>query len=240
MNNPSDISSDDSGLDASPQSSEGRREGAAPLLLQDMQFTEEAMSISVGSGRSRSAMVAAFVIVAAVGSLFAMRQLGLGPALSLADVAVEYTPEETAKAGIASGKVLADLERSRRAVQVPQENITKDPFELNADKGVDTSPKIDADLAMRAEMERQRAAREARAKEITSALGGLSLQSVMLGSKPVARINGEIYRVGMTIAEYFIITGIEGREVTLFADDQTYTLSIDSSPSKRPGSRRNR
>ena len=62
----------------------------------------------------------------------------------------------------------------------------------------------------------------------------------MLGSKPVARINGEIYRVGMTIADYFIITAIEGREVTLFADDQTYTLSIDSSPSKRPGSRRNR
>lgn len=240
MSNPSDISPDGSGPDGSPQSSEGRREGAAPLLLHDMQFTEEAMSVSVGSGRSRSAMVAAFVVVAAVGSLFAMRQLGLGPALSLADVAVEYTPEESAKAGIASGKVLADLERSRRAVQVPQENITQDPFELNADKGIDTSPKIDADLAMRAELERQRQALEARAKKIETALNGLTLQSVMLGSKPVARINGEIYRVGMTIADYFIITGIEGREVTLFADDQTYTLSIDSSPSKRPGSRRNR
>ena len=58
-------------------------------------------------------------------------------------------------------------------------------------------------------------------------------------ARPVARINGEIYKIGMTVGEHFIVTGIEGREVKLFADDETYILSLDDQP-KRPGSKRNR
>jgi hypothetical protein len=239
MNDITDIQNEDGGNPEQGSGDSGRN-GQAPLLLHDMQFTEEAMSMPVSSGFSRSAMVAVLVVVAAVGSLFAMRQLGLGPALSLADVAVEYKPEESAKAGAASGKVLADLERSRRAVQVPAENITQDPFELNAEQNNVASPEIDADLARRAEMERRQAALEARQQDIEDALDELSLQSVMLGSRPVARINGQIYKVGMTVGEFFIITGIEGRDVKLFADDSTYTLSLDDTSSKRPGSKRNR
>ncbi len=216
------------------------RDGQAPLLLHDMQFTEEAMSIPIGSGRSRSAMVAAFVVVAAIGSLFAMRQLGLGPAVSLAEVAVEYTPDEAGKAGISAHKVLADLERSRRAIQVPAEKINQHPFQLNAEQAMEHSPQIDADLARKAELERQRLALEARLQDIETAFDDLSLQSVMLGSRPIARINGEVYRIGMTVSEYFVITRIEGREVTLSADNQTYTLSLDSDPATRSGSRGNR
>ncbi|MDQ7013875.1 MAG: hypothetical protein Q9O74_08275 [Planctomycetota bacterium] len=216
------------------------RDGQAPLLLQDMQFTEEAMSIPIGSGRSRSAMVAAFVVVAAIGSLFAMRQLGLGPAVSLAEVAVEYTPDDNGQPTVSASKVLADLDRSRRAIQVPAEKINQDPFQLNAEQATELTPQIDADLARRAELERQALAREARLQDIETALDDLTLQSVMLGSRPIARINGEVYRIGMPVAEYFTITGIEGREVTLTADNQTYTLSLDTDPSKRSGSRRNR
>lgn len=233
----------DDGLNDSQHESGNSGEGQSPLLLHDMQFTEEGVNLAVGgSSRSRPAIVAVLVVVAAVGSLFAMRQLGLGPALSLADVTVEYKPEEGGNPGVASGKVLADLERSRRAVQVPAEHITQDPFELNADQNVDVAPRIDADLERNAELERQRLAREARQREIEDAFGELTLQSVALGAKPVARINGELYRKGMTIAEYFIITEISGREVTLFADDSTFTLSLDASPSKprRPRSGRNR
>lgn len=216
------------------------RDGQAPLLLHDMQFTEEAMSMPVVGGRSRSAMVAAFVVVAAIGSLFAMRQLGLGPAVSLAEVAVEYTPDEDSQPGISSGKVLADLDRSRRAIQVPAEKINQDPFQLNAEDATEQTPKIDADLARRAELERQRLAREARQQDIETALDDLTLQSVMLGSRPIARINGEVYQIGMPVAEYFTVTAIAGREVTLKADNQTYTLSLSTEPSKRSGSRRNR
>ncbi|VAX41546.1 hypothetical protein MNBD_PLANCTO03-1784, partial [hydrothermal vent metagenome] len=161
------------------------------------------------------------------GAIFAMRQFGMGPAISLAEMDIDYKP-----AAISSGttpkKILAELDRSRRAVQVPADLITQDPFELDNAQAAVTEPTVDPDLARRAEEERLRLAREARQQELDETLDTITLQSVMGGSVPIARIDGKVYKVGMTVCEMFTITQIEGRDVTLAADGHTFVISMDN------------
>lgn len=222
--------SHDADSDTAP-AGEQTREGQTPLLLQDMQFSEEAVSPPSAARKARPAVVAGLIVAAAFGALFAMRHFGLGPAVSLAEVAVEYKPENSTDAA-ASAKVLADLERSRRAVQVPAEKITKDPFELLLNNTAD-EPAVDHDLARRAELERQRLAREARQRELEDVFNSLQLQSVMLGSVPIARINGQIYKPGMIVAELFVVERIESRQVGLYADGQEFVLDLDAEAKPR-------
>ncbi|MBK7403391.1 MAG: hypothetical protein IPJ41_01840 [Phycisphaerales bacterium] len=220
------------------------REAQAPLLLQDLQSPQEAFGLPKSNRRSQQAVVAVLLVIGAVGIIFAMRQFGLGPAVSLAGIDVEYKPEQP-RTGLSPKQVLADLERSRKAVQVPQNLITKDPFELLAStSAVSNEPEIDADAITRAEAARRAAeeqkAREARQKEVQTALSHLELQSVMDGSVPMARISGQIVKVGMMVDDLFEVTAISGREVTLTVDDKPYVLSLEISRSGQKGGSKGR
>lgn len=233
MNTFFEDSSDSNGAHETVRAEEPR-EAQAPLLLQDLQSPQEAFGLPKASQRPQQAAVALLLVVGAVGVIFAMRQFGLGPAVSLAGMDVEYTPEEP-RTGLSSKQVLADLERSRKAVQVPEGLITQDPFELlNAAASTkSTEPEIDTDSLTRLEAARRAAeeqkAREARAKEIETAVGRLELQSVMDGSIPMARISGQIVKIGMTVDDLFEVKAIGGREVTLTADGHDYVLSLEIS-----------
>lgn len=211
---------------------QGQREGVhqeaqSPLLLSEMQTPEEMFALPKASQRPRQMVVLVILVLGAVGAIFAMRHFGMGPAGALAEVDLNYKPTPGG-AGVSPHKVLADLERSRRAVQVPAENITQDPFVLdNTTPEVAEKPTVDPDLARRAEAERLRQQQEARRKAIETDLHKLTLQGVMGGSSPVARISGQLYKVGMPVGDYFTITAIGGREVTLRADGQDFTLTMD-------------
>lgn len=211
---------------ADGQASPLHQEAQSPLLLHDMQTPEQMFAAPRASQRSRQAVVAALLVAGAVGAIFAMRQFGMGPAVSLADIDMDYKPAPSAT-GLSPKRVLADLERSRHAVQVPAENITQDPFELDSAKPAAAEPVIDHDLARRAELERLRLAREAQQKVLADAFAKLHLQGVMGGSTPMARIDGRVYKIGMTVAERFTLSAIEGREVTLTADDRAFVLTMD-------------
>lgn len=227
--------------DDAPQSppSEPRRESQAPLLLQDMQSPEEAFGLPPTRRHPRQVVVAVLLVAGAVACIFAMRQFGLGPATALAEFDVQYRSDAVTNSA-AAGHILADLERSRRAVQVPAERIKSDPFELAATAAPQT-PRDDADARSRLEAERraeqERLAAEARAKTLNDAFGKLHLQSVMEGSVPVARISDQVVRVGMKVGEHFTVASIEGREVTLTADGRTFTLTIDADAVKPRGRR---
>lgn len=208
-----------------PHTHPPRQEGQSPLLLHDVSSPEELFAMPKASQRPRQAVVAVILVAGAVGAIFAMRHFGMGPAVSLAGVDLDYKPEGPVT-GLTPKQVLADLERSRRAVQVPADQITQDPFELDNLSPAADAPKIDTNLTARAEAERLRLAAEARQKLIDTEFGKLTLQSVMGGSVPVARIGGKLYKIGMTVGENFTITAIEGRRVTLTADDQTFVLTM--------------
>ncbi len=217
-----------------------QQEAQSPLLLSDMQSAEELFAPPRASQRPRQAVVAVLLVVGAVGAIFAMRHFGMGPTGALADVDLDYKPSATTLGGISPGKVLADLERSRRAVQVPAENITQDPFELDNTTAEVESPTVDPDLAQRAESERLLQAQEARRRAVEDDLRKLTLQGVMAGSVPVARVSGKLYKVGMPIGEYFTVTDIAGRTVTLQADGQSFTLTMDEQEEPRKPPKKSR
>jgi hypothetical protein len=209
----------------SPADSAPAQAGQSPLLLHDMSSPEEMFAMPRASQRPRQAVVAVLLVAGAVGAIFAMRHFGMGPAVSLAGVDVDYKPAGSAS-GLSPKQVLADLERSRMAVQVPADHITQDPFELANLRPAADAPTIDPDLAGRNQAEKLRLAAEARRKLLDTEFGKLKLQGVMGGSAPVARVGGRLYKVGMTVAEHFTVTAIEGREVTLTADDRTFVLTM--------------
>lgn len=223
----SEFLDDQAGDQNSTGGSSASKDGPSPLLLSEMQSPEEMFAPVKNGQRANQAVVAGLLVVGAIGAIFAMRQFGMGPAISLAEMDIDYKP-----AAISSGttpkKILAELDRSRRAVQVPADLITQDPFELDNAQAAVTEPTVDPDLARRAEEERLRLAREARQQELDETLDTITLQSVMGGSVPIARIDGKVYKVGMTVCEMFTITQIEGRDVTLAADGHTFVISMDN------------
>lgn len=217
----------DQNTGANTDGSAAPKEGQSPLLLSEMQTPEDMFAPVKNGQRANQAVVAGLLVVGAIGAIFAMRQFGMGPVVSLAGIDVDYKPAAIS-AGTAPKKVLADLDRSRRAVQVPAELITQDPFELDNAQATVAQPTVDPDLARRAEEERLRLAREQHEQELQGALAALKLQGVMGGSVPIARIDGQVYKVGMRIGEFFTVSAIVGRDVTLTADGHSFVLSMDS------------
>lgn len=232
---------DDQHSDAGAETgAEHKRESQAPLLLHDMQTPEEAFGLPPARRRPHQLAVAVLLLVGAVVCILAMRHFGLGPAASLAGIDIDYQPKSVA-GGASPKQVLADLERSRKAVQVSADHIKHDPFELAvlpADAGADFDP----DALSRAERQRMEEnalrARAERERVLRDSFSKLTLQSVMEGSVPVARISDQIVKVGMTVGEHFTVGSIRGREVTLLADDLTFVLTMEQSETTRPGQRK--
>ncbi len=222
----SDFLEDQSSDKNTHTSSSAPKDVQSPLLLTEMGVPEDMFAPAKISKHSNHGVVAGLLVVGAVGVIFAMRQFGLGPAVSLAEMSIDYEPAPVS-VGAAPGKVLSDLDRSRRAIQVPAELITQDPFELDNAQTTVEQPTVDPDLARRAEEESLRLAREQRKKELDDALAKLKLQSVMGGSKPIARIDNQVCKMGMMVGEFFMISRIEGRKVTLTADGYTFVLSME-------------
>jgi hypothetical protein len=212
--------------DDQPGADAQQSDGQSPLLLNDMQSPEEMYAAPKPSQRPRQAVVGVILTLGAIGAIFAMRQVGMGPAVSFADIDIDYKPNASAT-GPSPRRVLADLERSRRAIQVPADNITQDPFELSLDRTAEPD-EVDPNIAQRAELERLAQLREARTRELDRAIAELDLQSVMGGSVPIARISGKVYKVGMPVGDHFTVASIDGRQVTLAADDIEFVLTMDN------------
>ncbi|MBL8990603.1 MAG: hypothetical protein JNJ48_03380 [Phycisphaerae bacterium] len=180
---------------------------------------------------AQSVLLAAVVVVAG-GVLFAMRQIGLGPAAAVAQTKEAEIP--TPSAGDHRG-VLADLNSSRVELQVPEEKVKKNPFRLvgaamepevaTAGAPADDSGRR-ASEAARADAEKRRKLAEARASLVKSKLNGMTLNGVMGGSNPVARIGGRVYRTGDVIDELFTVREIRQRSVDLECDGITYTIEM--------------
>lgn len=166
------------------------------------------------------------IIAVAGGALFGMRKLGLGADLALADITIDYPFDEQKKTKSVEDhqKLLADLRNSGEVVQVPLKSVQMNPFEWRGRREAVETP----DIAPVAEDPTARAERLRlqRLQELRGRVKSLKLAGVMGGRVPMARINGELARVGDTIDEDFVVAEIEGRRVTLEAMGERFELSI--------------
>lgn len=186
----------------------------------------------------RRIVVAGLVLVGAAAGIFAMRAIGMGPGAALAGLVLDFKPGASGSTEV-SPWLLADLERSKRAVQVPAEVIDKDPFRLRTDAGTplmtdDPEAIARAEAARQAKLlEEQRLERERRQRELQTAFGRFELQGIMGGTMPIARISGKLVRVGDMLEGGFKVTQIEGRRVVLVAEDTEFVLEFGT-PSSQP------
>ncbi|MEZ6241433.1 MAG: hypothetical protein R3B57_00155 [Phycisphaerales bacterium] len=184
-------------------------------------------------------MFIAVVLVMGAGAIFGMRQIAVTAAKAGEMFNLNFQPEaEDAEMNKKFNRVMQDLERSGRPMQVPIDAIAGSPFQFVARTDVEPEPGEDPSLAQLREMERQRAldaekarqAAAARDAKIQTALKKLQLQGILGGSTPVARISDQTFREGDTIEELFTIARIEGRGVILQVDDRYFVLQIGREP----------
>lgn len=178
------------------------------------------------------------LIVAAGGVVFSMRKLGIGALKSFAITAnTDYDVTKSPGKSADHLRVLDELSRATTTLQVPANQVQKNPFRL-AD-AVGDSDKDAADDAKKTEAQRQAAeakARkdaDARARTIEAKLNTIKIHSIMTGSTPVARVNEQFVRVGDTIDEMFLVKAINERSIEIDANGVTYLLSLDEQPSAK-------
>jgi biotin carboxyl carrier protein len=177
-------------------------------------------------------LITLVVFVAGAGALVAMRQYGMGAGMNFDQgEKIDYVETVSQKRTPEQQRILNDLERGVTATTPQAEDIHKNPFKLVAGAPpVEpvAGPDPDADARRAAE------ARKTHEGEVASALAGVVLNSVMGGSEPLARVNGDIVRVGDTVATFFTVAGIQGRSILLTAEGQIYIVEMSQEPSPRP------
>lgn len=170
--------------------------------------------------------VAVILLVAlvAIAALVAMRQLGLGVKLDFVNVDLNYPVEDGDALTLEHEKILRDLDLGVDDVQVPLENVQKNPFEIVSQRLSEPEPAQGESPSAR--LRRELAERRRR---VDAAFAKLRLNSVLAGSVPVARISGQTVRVGDTIEDAFIVRAIHGRSVELESTElpgAAYTLAL--------------
>lgn len=171
-------------------------------------------------------LIVAGIMATGLVLLFGMRYFGKKNVLDAAPVKLEYTPDEAlTKRERLGQKNLEIIRRTSVPPQVPAEDIKKNPFELASKQPQPETgqpqPNLTAEAAKREAEERAK-----RVAQVQTTLSSLKLQSVMEGPTPIARVSGEIVRVGDTVAELFTVTAITGRSVTLQVDGKDFLLEM--------------
>lgn len=203
-------------------------------------------SFSPGSGSTESkfngqVILAGLVFTIGVGSIYAMRYIGMQAGIKESVAMVEYTASTTSPDFVDRFEsIMSDLEEVSISVQFEDSTVLpQEPFILESEIYADTNyeptvtDKLDPNEQL-ARMARQRAemeriAREEKLAEYESIAQGLTLQSLIGGSRPVARISGEPVAVGMMVADTFKVISIKGSVVILEVEDIRYELGLGSS-----------
>lgn len=175
------------------------------------------------------------VLVLGVGVVAGMRQLSLAAAKAGELFSLEFKPEAEDVEAIAKfDRVMRDLERSGRPMQVPLDQLKASPFTFTfGEEPIEVEPGEDMSMAQLREAQRQAAleeqrraaAEQARNEEIFSALGELKVHSVLGGSTPVARIGSDAVREGDELGMFRTVK-ISGRTVVLEVDGRYFAIPM--------------
>jgi len=183
-------------------------------------------------------MLAGLVFTIGVGAIYAMRYIGMQAGIKESVTMVEYTASTTTPDFVKRfDTIMTDLEEVSISVRFSEDTDLPDtPFTMETpDDPVEAliqplNNKVDQN-ASRARLAMQRAEaarleRQAKEAEYESLAAGLKLQSVIGGSRPVARISDEPVGVGMTVADTFKVISIKGTVVILEVEGIKFELGL--------------
>lgn len=168
-------------------------------------------------------LVLGMVVAVAGGVLFGMRQLGMGPKLSLAEIKIDYPLDsDPLNANSDHERILEDLRTGGNVQRVPLEMVQTNPFAWRS-----LAPKEVPEKKQESIEDLSRRQAEERRQKTRDAAAALVLNSMMGGRVPMARIDGQLVRVGDRVGEYFTVKAISGRSVELASEDEVFSISMN-------------
>ncbi|MCC6581604.1 MAG: hypothetical protein IT440_14320 [Phycisphaeraceae bacterium] len=194
-----------------------------------------------GKSVSQGTLLLLLIVVIAGGTLYAMRQSTRGMWGDVVSTDVEAKveaalarfaghPEAGAKVGawFEDSSVfvrLFDYDVAQR--QVPLEQVRKNPFRLvlAAEPARSVRPGDDNQAKTQARAQRK--------QKLELELKTYNLQTVMRGRIPVAIVSGQFVRQGQSLGS-FTVKAIDQMSVRLEADNEEYTLNMNTSGSAKP------
>lgn len=198
-------------------------------------FTQGSAESSKFNGQ---VILAGMVFVIGVGSIYAMRYIGMQAGIKESVKMVEYTASTTSPDFVQRfDEVMADLEEVSLSVRFDRSTVLPTaPFTMASSEAVDmnlpvANPDDSSARMARLAQQREQQLREAQQQRIADydrAAMGLNLQSILGGSRPVARISGEPVRIGMKVADIFTVESIKGSTVVLSVEDLKYEITLGS------------
>ena len=201
-------------------------QGAGPMMVDP--------TIYKGSGASQI-VICGVILILSAGALMGMRAYGTRSGLSFETVSAESTHTDDADKTAAYDRIMADLARVNKPLDVPLDDMGHSPFFARATSTPDTDtqvattgtrplPPMGTVETAEERMDRVRINRKA---ELINEVSRLELHSVMGGRVPLARINDETVGLNGTVG-VFTVVGIEGRSVTLEAEGNRFNLTMDT------------
>jgi Tfp pilus assembly protein PilP len=230
---------------ATPQSAEHAPKEETSSFLSELRSSDkQADFVPLPTRRKRRVplhlVVAAGVLVVGLGSLATMRQIGMKAGMTF-ETDASFVPVDTAasKEGNRLSIVMAELENSQKLAQQDHARPAKNPFSLASKAFQPAKEEVKDDSQERAAREEQERLR--RQQNLETALNNLKLNGIVGGGgKYLASIGDKTFRIGDTVDEIFVITGIDGRTVTVAVDEQLYELTIGQTSPKAVGKRSNK
>lgn len=170
------------------------------------------------------------VLTVSAGAIFAMRKMGTKAGIAMGGEIVQYTPPDSERTK-SYARIMDELSAIQTPLDVALGEFGKSPFMLRNNQAQPVIDPVSAGMptpeqAAAEEAKRRLAQRE---QELRDKASQIVVQSVIDGRVPIARINGEMYRVGDIVLETFTITGIKERTVTFEADGIKFTSTFDVS-----------
>lgn len=177
---------------------------------------------------STQTLLLGVLLLAGAGIVYGMRVLGVG---SLRNFASATVPDyDISKTGVNKTlehkRAIEALHASDIKTQVAPEDIRKNPFKM-ADALLRSDPGDDGDKSAKQLADRLRRDTESRKSRIAAGVSKIKVNSILGGSNPVARIDGEFVRIGDQVDDLFTVTAIHGRTVDLECDGKSYSLTMD-------------
>lgn len=220
-------------------------EGASNIFL-NMAETDSATGIpslkqapvsAISSSASDSKVNTQIVIAACVlaiggGAIYAMRYIGMQAGLNEQVVSIDYTSESNSPDfSRRFTSVMKTLDESTIAVQfTDHDSFAPTPFARPNSVVEDVIP-MDPGMseeerrALQQKLDHEREVERRREMVIAEAMR-FTLQGIIGGSRPAARVSGQPVRVGMPLGEFFTVTQITGRSMMIEGDGMRFELAM--------------
>lgn len=178
--------------------------------------------------KSASGQLIVFLVVLSVSAatILTMRRYGMRAGVASAQDAPLEVPKIDLDKARSYERIMNDLKRAAMPLDVALEHLRDSPFLPRETRSAVVMPRNSEGLTQ------STALPDARRQQLEQALGSLHINMLM---RDIARINGEYYRVGDSIAGYFTIEAINGRSVLLGADGMQFVLSMDETDAATGG-----